>query len=361
MNERLKALSEAGVSIWLDDLSRERIESGNLAQLVNTHHVVGVTTNPTIFAQAIAKGTGYSERIKGLGTSDVSEVMWTLMVDDVRDACDLLLAVYEESAGVDGRVSIEVDPTFAHDAEKTFSMAKELWARVNRPNLMIKIPATLTGLAAVTESIANGISVNVTLIFGVDRYEKVMEAYFAGLEKALENGIDISTIHSVASFFVSRVDTDVDPQLGKLGRPELGGAAAVANARLAYEAFVKMHGQDRWRKLVQRGANVQRPLWASTGMKNPNYPDTLYISELVVANSVNTMPESTLFAYADHGPAPRDLVTDNYSDAKKLFAELAAIGISYEELTARLEREGLQKFVESWADLEKTVSQALAK
>lgn len=361
MNERLQALSEAGVSIWLDDLSRERIDSGNLAQLVKTHNVVGVTTNPTIFAQAIAKGIGYSERIESMGPSDVSEVMWALMVDDVRDACDLLLTVYEKSAGVDGRVSIEVDPTFADDSEKTVSMAKDLWARVNRPNLMIKIPATETGLTAIMETIANGISVNVTLIFSVDRYERVMEAYFTGLERASENGIDLGTIHSVASFFVSRVDTDVDAQLSKLGRPELGGAAAIANARLAYEAFAKMHDQDRWRKLVQRGANVQRPLWASTGVKNPNYPDTLYVSELVVAGSVNTMPESTLFAFADHGPTPRDLVTDNYSDAKKLFAELAAIGISYEELTDRLEREGLQKFVESWSELQSTIGQALAK
>lgn len=361
MNERLRALSAAGVSIWLDDLSRERIDSGNLAKLIDTHHVVGVTTNPTIFAQALAKGIGYPERIKALSKTDVSEVMWALMVDDVRDACDVLLKVYERSNGFDGRVSIEVDPTFAHDAQKTVVMAKELWARVNRPNLMIKIPATETGLAAVTESIANGISVNVTLIFGVDRYEKVMEAYFAGLERALEDGIDIGTIHSVASFFVSRIDTDVDTQLSKLGRPELGGAAAVANARLAHEAFVKMHDEDRWRNLAERGANVQRPLWASTGVKNPNYPDTLYVSELVVANSVNTMPESTLFAFADHGPEPRDLVTDNYSDAKNHFAELVAIGISYEELTERLEREGLQKFVESWTDLQKTVGQALAK
>lgn len=361
MNENLKALSAAGVSIWLDDLSRERIDSGNLADLIKNHHVVGVTTNPTIFAQALAKGIGYSERITTLGSADVSEVMWALMIDDVRDACDLLFDVYRESGGFDGRVSIEVDPTFAHDTQKTVVMAKELWAKVDRPNLLIKIPATEQGLAAVTECIANGISVNVTLIFGIDRYEKVIDAYWIGLEKAAENGIDLGGIHSVASFFVSRVDTDVDAQLSKLGRPELGGAAAVANARLAHETFVKMHDQDRWQNLAQRGANVQRPLWASTGVKNPNYPDTLYVSELVVANSVNTMPESTLLAFADHGPAPRDLVTGNYSDAKKLFAEIAAIGVSYSDLTERLEREGLQKFVESWTELQSTVGQALAK
>jgi len=293
-NPNLAALSAAGVSVWLDDLSRERLQSGNLTELINTRSVVGVTTNPSIFQAALSKGTAYDEQVHELASrgADVDATIRTVTTDDVRNACDVLAKVYEASGGVDGRVSIEVDPRLAHDTDKTILQAIELWKIVDRPNLLIKIPATLAGLPAITAVIAEGISVNVTLIFSVERHRAVMDAYLTGLEKAREAGHDLSKIHSVASFFVSRVDTEIDARLEKIGGSALGlrGKAGVANARLAYAAYEQVFGGPQFANLKAEGARVQRPLWASTGVKNPDYPDTLYVTELVAANTVNTMP-----------------------------------------------------------------------
>jgi transaldolase len=359
MSERLNRLTEAGVSIWLDDLSRERIETGNLADLVKEKSVVGVTTNPTIFAAAIADGERYDEQVRKLvadgATTD--RVIFELTTEDVRDACDVLAPVYDGKPA-DGRVSIEVDPNLAHDTEATIAAAQDLWQAVDRPNAFIKIPATVEGLPAITAAIAQGINVNVTLIFSNDRYRGVMDAYLTGLEQARDAGLDISQIHSVASFFVSRVDTEVDSRLDKIGTDEalaLRGQAAVANARLAYAAFEEVIASDRWRTLAEAGANPQRPLWASTGVKNPDYPDTLYVTELVVADTVNTMPEKTLDAFADHGEVRGDTVAGRADDAQQVFDRLAAVGIDFDDVLAVLEREGVEKFSKSWAELVETV------
>jgi transaldolase len=359
MSERLNRLTEAGVSIWLDDLSRERIETGNLADLVKEKSVVGVTTNPTIFAAAIADGERYDEQVRKLvadgATTD--RVIFELTTEDVRDACDVLAPVYDGKPA-DGRVSIEVDPNLAHDTEATIAAAQDLWQAVDRPNAFIKIPATVEGLPAITAAIAQGINVNVTLIFSIDRYRGVMDAYLTGLEQARDAGLDISQIHSVASFFVSRVDTEVDSRLDKIGTDEalaLRGQAAVANARLAYAAFEEVIASDRWRTLAEAGANPQRPLWASTGVKNPDYPDTLYVTELVVADTVNTMPEKTLDAFADHGEVRGDTVAGRADDAQQVFDRLAAVGIDFDDVLAVLEREGVEKFSKSWAELVETV------
>ncbi len=359
MSERLQALADAGVSIWLDDLSRERIETGNLADLVKEKSVVGVTTNPTIFAAAIADGERYDEQVRKLvadgATTD--RVIFELTTEDVRDACDVLAPVYDGKPA-DGRVSIEVDPNLAHDTEATIAAAQDLWQAVDRPNAFIKIPATVEGLPAITAAIAQGINVNVTLIFSIDRYRGVMDAYLTGLEQARDAGLDISQIHSVASFFVSRVDTEVDPRLDKIGTDEalaLRGQAAVANARLAYAAFEEVIAGDRWRTLAEAGANPQRPLWASTGVKNPDYSDTLYVTELVVADTVNTMPEKTLDAFADHGEVRGDTVTGRADDAQQVFDRLAAVGIDFDDVLVVLEREGVEKFSKSWAELVETV------
>src|SRR5215468_10236876 len=294
-NPNLAALSAAGVAVWLDDLSRDRLQTGNLQELIDTKSVVGVTTNPSIFQAALSKGTAYDEQVSELAErgADVYATIRTVTTDDVRNACDVLAKQYEQSKGVDGRVSIEVDPRLAHDTDKTILQAIELWKIVDRPNLLIKIPATMAGLPAITAVIAEGISVNVTLIFSVERHRLVMDAYLAGLEKAKEAGHDLSKIHSVASFFVSRVDTEIDKRLEKIGSADalaLRGEAGVANARLAYAAYEEVFGGDRYGALKSDGARVQRPLWASTGVKNPDYPDTLYVTELVAANTVNTMP-----------------------------------------------------------------------
>jgi transaldolase len=358
MSERLTALAEAGVSIWLDDLSRERIETGNLADLVKESSVVGVTTNPTIFAAALADGERYDDQLKQLVTNgaSVDDAIFELTTTDVRNACDVLKPTYDATGGVDGRVSIEVAPGLAFDTEATIESAKKLWAAVDRPNLFIKIPATTEGAPAITAALAEGISVNVTLIFGLDRYDAVMNAYLAGLEQAKEAGRDLSQIHSVASFFVSRVDTEIDKRLDELNAdPALKGKAAVANARLAYEAYVKKFSGERFAALKASGANTQRPLWASTGVKNPDYPDTLYVSELVVANTVNTMPEKTLRAFADHGEIKGDMVTTMYDDAQQVMAALMDAGIDYDDVIATLEQEGVEKFVKSWDELVETV------
>jgi transaldolase len=361
MNDRLKALADAGVSIWLDDLSRERIESGNLAQLMAESGVVGVTTNPSIFASALAKGEKYEPQVKELKAAgaDVATTVFELTTTDVQNGCDILKPVYDATGGMDGRVSLEVDPDLARDTDGTVELAHRLWERVGRPNLLIKIPATLEGLPAITATIAEGISVNVTLIFSLERYRGVMDAYLTGLEKADAAGRDLSQIHSVASFFVSRVDTEVDRRL-----PEdspLRGTAALANARLAYEAFEEVFGSDRFKALEAKGANPQRPLWASTGVKDPNLPDTLYVTELVVEGTVNTMPEKTLEAVADHGEILGDRVHGTYEESREAIAALEREGISYDEVVKILEDEGLQKFEASWNELLETVAAELDK
>ncbi len=356
-NQNLAALSAAGVSVWLDDLSRERLQTGNLQELIDTKSVVGVTTNPSIFQAALSKGNTYDGQVKELAErgADVDATIRTVTTDDVRNACDVLAKVYEESDGVDGRVSIEVDPRLAHEADKTIAQAIELWKIVDRPNLLIKIPAMEEGLPAITSVIAEGISVNVTLIFSVERHREVMDAYLAGLEKAKEAGHDLSKIHSVASFFVSRVDTEVDKRLEKIGTEEalaLRGKAGVANARLAYAAYEEVFvGGSRYDALKAAGARVQRPLWASTGVKNPDYSDTLYVTELVAPNTVNTMPEKTIDAVADHGVITGDTVTGRAAEAQEVFDKLDAVGIDLRDVFLVLENEGVEKFEKSWEEL----------
>jgi transaldolase len=355
-NANLAALSAAGVSVWLDDLSRERLQTGNLADLIATKSVVGVTTNPSIFQAALSKGHAYDDQVNELAAqgADVDATIRTVTTDDVRNACDVLAKVYEATDGVDGRVSIEVDPRLAHDTDKTILQAIELWKIVDRPNLLIKIPATLAGLPAITAVIAEGISVNVTLIFSVERHRAVIDAYLAGLEKAKEAGHDLSKIHSVASFFVSRVDTEIDARLEKIGSQQaldLRGQAGVANARLAYAAYEEVFGGERFAALQAAGARAQRPLWASTGVKNPDYSDTLYVTELVAPNTVNTMPEKTLDAVADHGVVTGDTVTGTAAAAQGVFDALVAAGIDKDDVFKVLEEEGVEKFEKSWAEL----------
>ena len=361
MNPRLQALTDAGVSIWLDDLSRERIVTGELAELVESSGVVGVTTNPTIFAAALSDGEQYADQIAELKQADASvdEAVFEITTTDVQHACDVLRDEYEATNGQDGRVSIEVDPGAARDSDHTIELAQKLWDRVDRPNLFIKIPATEEGLPAITATIAKGISVNVTLIFSLDRYRAVMDAYLDGLEQAAENGHDLSSIRSVASFFVSRVDTEIDKRLGE-GHP-LRGKAAIANARLAYEAYEEVAGSPRFKELAEKGANTQRPLWASTGVKDPAYPDTMYVTELVVADTVNTMPEKTMDAFADHGEVRGDTVHGTYDDARDVIAALEREGVSYDDVVAVLEDEGVEKFDTSWAELLDTVANELDK
>ena len=362
MSESTQKLSDAGVSIWLDDLSRERLTSGNLAELIKTHNVVGVTTNPTIFAGALSKGAAYAEQMRELAAAgaSVEEAVFAATCDDVRAACDVFAPVYKASNGFDGRVSIEVDPRLARDAEGTAKMARELYERVDRENVMIKIPATQEGLRPIAETLAAGISVNVTLIFSLTRYREVITAYMLGLEQALENGKDLSTIHSVASFFVSRVDTEIDARLEAAGGDavQLKGKAGLANARLAYEVFEEMFSSERWARLQAHGANVQRPLWASTGVKDPSLPDTLYVTGLVAPNTVNTMPEATLNAVADHGEVTGNTIVPNYSEANKVL-DAISVYVSYAEVVEKLEVEGLSKFDVSWEELLQTVREAL--
>ncbi|MET4780269.1 transaldolase [Glaciihabitans sp. UYNi722] len=363
-NNPTEALSEVGVSIWLDDLSRERITSGGLATLIADRNVVGVTTNPTIFASALAKGEAYDAQVAELAAAGktVTEAVFEITTNDVANASDIFRPVYDSTDGKDGRVSIEVEPGLAHDAAGTIAQAKQLWTKVDRPNVMIKIPATIEGLEAITETIAAGISVNVTLIFSLERHREVINAYLTGLEKARAAGHDLSTIHSVASFFVSRVDTEIDKRLEAIGTPEaiaLKSKAGVANARLAYQVFEQAFDSERAKGLIAVGANRQRPLWASTGVKDPSLPDTLYVTELAVNDVVNTMPEKTLEATFDHGAIAGDQVTGNYADANAVLDALAAQGISYDEVTALLEKEGVEKFIVSWNELLDTVTAAL--
>ncbi|MEO0026850.1 MAG: hypothetical protein RL716_181 [Actinomycetota bacterium] len=360
-NSPLAQLDANGVSIWLDDLSRSRIVSGGLRDLITNRSVSGVTTNPTIFAGALAKGEGYQAQVAELAAAGTSAVdaIFEITTKDVADACDIFAGVYAESKGFDGRVSIEVEPGLANDTEGTIKQAKELFAKVDRENVMIKIPATKPGLAAITAVIAEGISVNVTLIFSLARYREVIAAYIAGVKLAKVNGHDISKIHSVASFFVSRVDTEVDNRLVAAGHPELKSKAALANARLAYEVFEQSFATAEWSELDAQGANVQRPLMASTGVKDPALPDTLYVTELVAPQLVNTMPEKTMEAVYDHGVVPAASITNNYEDAREVLAAVAAAGVSLDDATQVLEDEGVAKFIVSWNELVETVDTAL--
>lgn len=367
MTTPTQQLSEAGVSIWLDDLSRSRITSGNLAELISSRTVSGVTTNPSIFQAAIGNSSddSYQSALEALAAdgADADAAIFALTTDDVRAAADIFRPVYDQTGGVDGRVSIEVSPDLAHDTEATVAEAKKLWATVDRENALIKIPATKAGLPAITEVIAAGISVNVTLIFSLERYAEVIEAYLAGLEGARAAGVDLSAIHSVASFFVSRVDTEVDKRLAAIGTDDalaLKGLAGIANARLAYELYEEKFAQDRAQELVAAGANVQRPLWASTGVKDPSLPDTLYVTELVAPGTVNTMPEKTLEATFDHGVIAGDTITGAYAGAHEVFDNLAAVGVDFADVTQVLEDEGVEKFIVSWHDLQNTVRAALA-
>ncbi|HEV2780839.1 MAG TPA: transaldolase [Actinophytocola sp.] len=360
MTDRLARLSEAGVSIWLDDLSRLRLTSGSLAGLIRDKHVVGVTSNPTIFATALADAEVYDEQVRRLAArgADVEATVRELTTDDVRNACDLFRDVWQATDGVDGRVSIEVDPRLAHDTDRTVAEALDLWKTVDRPNLYVKIPATKAGLPAITRTLAEGVSVNVTLIFSVQRYREVMAAFIAGMEQARANGHAPSGITSVASFFVSRMDTEVDKRLEAIGTDEalaLRGKAAVANAKLAYAAYQEVFAEQWPAALADEGARTQRPLWASTGTKNPDYSDTKYIEELVVADTVNTMPEKTLDAFADHGTVPGDVVTGRADEAREVFDRLAAVGVDVDDVYEVLEREGVEKFEKSWIELLESV------
>jgi transaldolase len=360
-NSPLAQLAANGVSIWLDDLSRTRIESGDLAGLIESRSVSGVTTNPTIFAGAIGKGEGYGSQVAELAAAgaDAAKAIFEITTKDVADACDIFAGVYAASNGFDGRVSIEVEPGLANDAAATIAQAKQLFTKVNRENVMIKIPATKPGLEAITAVIAEGISVNVTLIFSIQRYREVISAYIAGIEQAKAAGHDISKIHSVASFFVSRVDTEIDKRLEAAGRADLKSKAALANARLAYELFEQEFASAQWLALEAAGANKQRPLMASTGVKDPALLDTLYVTELVAPHLVNTMPEKTMEAVFDHGVIPSNSITNHYEEAEAIMAAVAAVGVSYDDVTQLLETEGVDKFVISWNELLESVTNAL--
>lgn len=365
MTNPLAQLAANGVSIWLDDLSRTRIRSGALRDLITNRSVSGVTTNPTIFAAAIGKGEGYGEQIAQLAAAGKSaaEAIFAITTQDVAEACDIFSEVYSSTHGFDGRVSIEVEPGLANDAAGTIAQAKELFAAVNRENVMIKIPATKPGLSAITEVIAAGISVNVTLIFSLQRYREVIAAYKAGIAQAKVNGHDLSKIHSVASFFVSRVDTEIDKRLLAIGSEQalaLKSQAALANARLAYQVFEQEFAAADWTELAAAGANVQRPLMASTGVKDPNLSDTLYVTELVAPQLVNTMPEKTMEAVYDHGIVPANSITAHYAEAAQVLNQVAEAGVSYDDVTNLLETEGVDKFIVSWNELVESVDQALA-
>ncbi|GAB94471.1 transaldolase [Kineosphaera limosa] len=369
-NPRLADVARAGVSIWLDDLNRPMLTSGELGRKVAELGVVGVTTNPTIFAAALTQGGAYDQQVAQLAAegADVESAVWALTTRDVQDACDVLRPVFDATDGVDGRVSIEVDPRLARDKQGTLDMARRLWQSVDRPNVMIKIPATVEGLPAIAEAIAEGINVNVTLIFGIDRYRGVMNAYLTGLEQAREHGRDLSRIHSVASFFVSRVDSEVDQRLQQLADGEhadqaraLAGKAGIANARLAYQAFEEVFSTPRWANLGDDGAHKQRPLWASTGVKNPEYPDTMYVTELIAPETVNTMPEKTLQAVADHGEVTGDTIVGQYEQSASTLDDLERLGISYTQVVEQLEQEGLTKFEASWEELLESVDGELQR
>ncbi len=364
MTDRLAELSAAGVAVWLDDISRARLSGGGLDALRREKHVVGVTSNPTIFAKALADSDDYADQLRDLALRKVSveEAARMITTYDVRWACDVMRPAYDASTGIDGRVSIEVDPRLAFATDRTVAEARQLWWLVDRPNLYIKIPATEAGLPAITATLARGISVNVTLIFALERYEQVMDAFLTGMEQARANGHDLATIGSVASFFVSRVDTEVDKRLDKIGSPAaqaLHGKAAIANARLAYQRYEQVFTTERWQALADAGARPQRPLWASTSTKNPAYRDVMYVEDLIAPGVVNTMPEATIHAFADHGEMPGDTITGYYAEAQKVLDDLAGLGIDYDDVVATLEREGVEKFEQSWLELLQSVERQL--
>jgi transaldolase len=356
MTDSLRALTEQGVSIWLDDMSRGRLVTDNLADLMRDKYVSGATTNPTIFQKALSNGEVYDRQLTDLARRgvEVEEAVRMVTTFDVRWACDVMRPTYDATHGIDGRVSIEVDPRLANDTERTVAEARQLWWLVDRPNLFIKIPATPEGVPAIAQCLAEGISINVTLIFSIERYREVMDAFLDGLERARSSGQDVSTIDSVASFFVSRVDTEIDARLDKIGSEDakaLKGKAAVANARLAMKAYDEVFATDRWQALASAGARPQRPLWASTGVKDPAYDDTMYVTDLVVAGVVNTMPEATLNAVADHGVITGDTIHPHLADAQQVMDRLAEVGIDYDDVVQVLEDEGVQKFVVAWGEL----------
>ncbi len=364
MSDPLRLLSEAGVAVWLDDLSRGRLQTGNLSDLIRDRSLVGITTNPTIFQKAISGSDLYNPQLEDLAVRgvDVGEALRAITAKDVRDACDVLRHAYDASDGVDGRVSIEVDPRISGDTHKTIAEARALWWMVDRPNLYIKIPATLAGLPAISQALSEGISVNVTLIFSLERYDAVMDAFLEGMERAQRSGIDLSKIGSVASFFVSRVDTEIDKRLAKIGTNDakaLMGKAAVANARLAYQHYEAVFGSDRWKALEAAGAKPQRPLWASTGVKDPKYSDTMYVTELIAPGTVNTMPEATMEAVYDHGVVEGDTVRGHYVDAQQVLDDLKTVGIDYDDVVGVLETEGVDKFEDSWQQLIEAVTEQL--
>ncbi len=354
----------AGTSIWLDDLSRSKLtgsDSHSLPHRITHDGVRGVTTNPSIFGAAIVGADEYAADIASLSGKSVDEVVRTLTTDDVRVACDLFADIYKSSNGVDGRVSIEVDPRLAHKTQETIEEGVALHALVGRPNVMIKVPATKAGLPAITALIGKGISVNVTLIFSLERYGQVIDAFSTGMEQAKKAGLDLASIHSVASFFISRIDSAVDKELKAVGNTDLLGKVAVANAHRAYALFLDKFNQASWKSLEAQGALVQRPLWASTGVKDPAYPDTLYVDTLVAPHTVNTMPQSTLDAFLDHGKVNPESITAELANAERVLKELAALGVSLEKITDALEADGVKKFEEAWisllADVEKVMAQ----
>jgi transaldolase len=372
MAKALTDLATAGVAVWLDDLSRTRIHSGSLARSVEAGEIVGITTNPTIFAKAIGAGSGYEGQLRDLalrGTA-VGETLRLLTAWDVRAACDIMRPVFDRTAGRDGRVSIEVDPRIAQDGDRTAAEARGLWWLVDRPNLFIKIPATLAGLPAITASLADGISVNVTLIFSVERYEAVLEAFLTGLERRSASGGSLEGIESVASFFVSRVDTEVDHRLGEAAAHDndlsgdvarLRGQAGIANSRLAYEVYERMLQSPRWKALAAKGARLQRLLWASTGVKDKSFPDTRYVVELVAPDTVNTMPEATLHAVADHGEVHGDTIRGGYTAAHAVMDDLRRVGVDVAEVADVLEAQGIASFEKSWEELIASVTKQLEK
>ncbi|MDA3030356.1 MAG: transaldolase [Actinomycetota bacterium] len=359
MSKPLAQISQAGVAVWLDDLSRDRINNGSLKKLIAEDNVVGVTTNPSIFAVSIGKSDLYENDILQNKVKSIEDIITKLTTDDVRNACDLFQTAFKSSDGVDGRVSIEVDPRFARDTLATVKQGKQLWEIIDRSNPLIKVPATVEGLPAITELIANGISVNVTLIFSVNRYKQVLNAFASGLEKRLSAAKEINEIHSVASFFVSRIDTEIDKQLP--ANSDLRGLAAIANAVMAYEAFLTFEKSDRWRRIEARGGKLQRPLWASTGVKDPAYDSTRYVMQLVARNTVNTMPEATLNAVKSSGVFMGDTITPNISISKNYLAKLALARIDLEKITNALEVDGVAKFEVAWIDLMNSVKSVIAR
>jgi len=357
----LHELTERGQSVWFDTLSRDLVQSGGLKRMMDEDAVTGVTSNPTIFQKALAEGNAYDEQLKGLIESgdDPTQTFFALALDDIRDACDVLRPAYDSSGGVDGFVSMEVEPGIAYDTRKSFEQARWIASEVARPNLYVKIPATEAGLPAIEDCIAHGTPINITLIFSLQRYKAVVEAYLRGLERLVAGGGDPSPVVSVASFFVSRVDTEADKRLQALGRQDLEGKLAVANAKLAYQSWKEVYAGERWAALEAKGASKQWCLWASTSTKNPAYRDVMYVEDLIAPGVVNTMPESTIHAFAEHGELRPDTITGAYADAQGVLDRLAGLGIDYHDVVDTLEREGVGKFEASWVELVSAVDKQL--